>query len=83
MPALPGVTLLQGQTVRIDPFGELVKPAPISEIAVTLNKLDNYEANETDQHERHEQWQWDLAGQLMGQFLIDRRQRPMGGYRVY
>jgi hypothetical protein len=60
------------QSVRIDPYGELPEPVPITEQAATLNRLDGYELTETDQNDRQQQWGWDHATQLIGQFLIDR-----------
>lgn len=59
------------QSVRINPYGELPEPVPITEVAETLNRLDSYEYTETDQDELQQQWN-DHSTQLIGQFLIDR-----------
>jgi peroxiredoxin len=58
------------QTVRIDPYGDLPEPVPITEIAAALNRLDGYELTETDQDDA--QQQWGHSSQFIGQFLIDR-----------
>ena len=44
------------QSVRINPYGELPEPVPITEVAETLNRLDGYEYSETDQDELQQQW---------------------------
>src|SRR6185295_18208287 len=71
----PPVTPQLLETFRstlVDPFNELEKPVPITELAMTLNRLDGYEMNETDLQELEQQWRWDLTTQLMARFLIDR-----------
>ena len=60
------------QSVRINPYGELPEPVPLTEVAETLNRLDGYEFTETDQEDYQQQWRWDHSTQLIGQFLIDR-----------
>ena len=71
----PPVTPQLLETFRstlVDPFDDLAEPVPITEIAMTLNRLDGYEMNETDLQELGQQWRWDLTTQLMARFLIDR-----------
>ena len=60
------------QSVRINPYGELPEPVPVTEVAEALNRLDGYEFTETDQEDYQQQWRWDHSTQLIGQFLIDR-----------
>jgi peroxiredoxin len=60
------------RSTLVDPFDELAEPVPITDIAMTLNRLDGYEMNERDLQEVEEQWRWDLTTQLMARFLIDR-----------
>jgi hypothetical protein len=71
----PPVTpeLLQAfQSVRVDPYGELPEPVPITKVAMTLNQLDGYNLTETDKDDIQQQVRWDHSTQLIGQFLIDR-----------
>jgi peroxiredoxin len=60
------------QSVRVNPYGELPEPVPRTEVVATLNRLDGYQLTETDQDDAQQQWRWDHATQLIGQFLIDR-----------
>ena len=55
------------QTIRINPFGDLPEPLPISQVAEVVAKADGYTENDTDKADMERQWP-----QLKGQFLIDR-----------
>jgi len=55
------------QTIRINPFGDLPEPLPISQVAEAVAKADGYTENDTDKADMERQWP-----QLKGQFLIDR-----------
>jgi peroxiredoxin len=55
------------QTIRINPFGDLPEPLPISQAAEVVAKADGYTENDTDKADMERQWP-----QLKGQFLIDR-----------
>jgi hypothetical protein len=55
------------QTTRINPYGDLPEPLPVTEAAAVMAKLDGYADNETDRGDMERQWP-----QLKGQFLIDR-----------
>ena len=56
----------------VDPERELAAPVPVTDIAMALNRLDNYKWDATDLSELKEQWRWDGTTQLMGRVLIDR-----------
>jgi peroxiredoxin len=71
-PAVTPKLLATFRTTLVDPERELAAPVPITDIATTLNRLDNYEWDATDLSELKEQWRWDGTTQLMGRFLVDR-----------
>jgi peroxiredoxin len=55
------------ETVRINPYGELPAPLPITEAAMATAKQDGYTETDTDKGDVTRQWP-----QLKGQFMIDR-----------
>lgn len=55
------------ETIRVNPFGDLPEPLPISEAAKILGELDGYANTPTDQSEVERQWP-----QLKALFMIDR-----------
>ena len=60
------------QSTRIDPYGELPEPVPITEIAGRLNEIDGFEWGPAEMEDLQQQWGWDTATQLVGRYLIDR-----------
>lgn len=54
-------------TVRVNPFGDLPEPLPISQAGKVLQEMDGYSYTPTDQVEVEKQWP-----QLKGLFMIDR-----------
>jgi peroxiredoxin len=66
MPMTP-LTLVRVLTTRVNPTGELPKPMPLLKVGGVLDRMDNFEATETDRDDKRRQ-----GRQLVGQFLIDR-----------
>ena len=55
------------EAARVDPTGELPEPAPIEEAMGALDRIDGFQATETDRADQNRQFP-----QLKGQFLLDR-----------
>lgn len=55
------------ETVRINPFGDLPEPLPVSQVGKLMDARDGYQHTAADQADLDRQWP-----QLKGQFLIDR-----------
>ena len=66
MPMTP-LTLLRMLTARVNPTGELPKPMSLLKVGGVLDRMDNFEATETDRDDKRRQ-----GRQLIGQFLVDR-----------
>ena len=66
MPMTP-LTLVRVLTTRVNPTGELPKPMSLLKVGGMLDRMDNFEATETDRDDKRRQ-----GRQLVGQFLIDR-----------
>ncbi|MGK6309420.1 redoxin domain-containing protein [Variovorax sp. DT-64] len=54
-------------TVRVNPFGDLPEPLPISQAGKVLQEMDGYQCTPADQRDVEKQWP-----QLKGLFMIDR-----------
>jgi len=59
--------LQQLDEIRVNPFGDLPEPLPISQAAKVIGELDGYVSTPTDMGEVDRQWP-----QLKAQFMIDR-----------
>lgn len=59
--------MVEMDSTRINPYGELPEPVPVMEAAMAVAKQDGYVENERDKVDMERQWP-----QLKGQFLIDR-----------
>ena len=59
--------LQQLDEVRVNPFGDLPEPLPISQAAKVIGELDGYACTPTDMGEVDKQWP-----QLKAQYMIDR-----------
>lgn len=55
------------KATRVNPTGELAQPMPVMEAAAALDRLQGFQPSETDHSDYEKQ-----AGQLKGQFLLDR-----------
>jgi peroxiredoxin len=55
------------QATRLNPTGELPEPLPLPEAGAALDRLHGFQPSDADRADRERQ-----AGQLKGQFLIDR-----------
>lgn len=55
------------QATKVNPTGELSEPMGIMDAAQALDRVHQFTASETDQNDQSRQ-----AGQLKGQFLVDR-----------